>query len=226
MYKEADKLLEILRKSFTTVDTTEANTQRIAQYRGLRDNIKSYLLSLDANVKAAAVKLYDVVGKYNNIILKGGTSAATAAIDNLLQDLSAAEGGIDLSQEVQTIGATTWVNNLRTTNETYKQALAERSEESTDRPDAGRMKQVRAEMDQYYSAMINIVDARLLVIGNLPDEEEEEEQPSGPVEDRSLPDTEDGKIVYFAKRLNFHITHYKSILKGRQTRSGKKIENE
>ncbi|MDR2389288.1 MAG: DUF6261 family protein [Tannerellaceae bacterium] len=224
LYKEADELLERLRKSFITINTTEANQQREQQYRGLRESVKTFLYSLDANVKAAAAKLNDVIGKYHATIMRGGRSAATAAIDNLLQDLTSTPGGMDFSQEVHLLGVETWVNSLTAANQTYKEAMAQRIEESTRRPDTGRLKQVRLEMDFLYLSMTSAVNARLAAIGNIPEEEEEEEEPSGPVEDRNLPDTDDGKVIHFAKGLNFCIAHYKAILKGRHTRSEKKTD--
>ncbi|MDR2810985.1 MAG: DUF6261 family protein [Tannerellaceae bacterium] len=228
LYKEADGLLELLRKSFVTTDTVAADRLRDSQYRGLRDAVKANLHSLDADTQAAAVKVSAVIGKYNSIITKGARADKTAAIDNLLQDLTQAEGGIDLSAEVTQLGVATWVNNLNSANTTYKQSLSERLEESTARPDTGRLQQVRAEMDHYYINMINVVDARLLAIGNTSAEEEgETEEPGGPVEGRdALPTTPNEKIIHFAKSLNTCITYYKSLLKSRRTRSNKKETEE
>ncbi|MDR2118287.1 MAG: DUF6261 family protein [Tannerellaceae bacterium] len=229
LYAEADILLEVLRKSFITKDTTGANRQRDAQFRGLRDAVKAFLYSLDAPKKDAAEKVSAVIKKYNDAILKGARADKTAAIDNLLQDLTTAPGGVDLTQEVQALGVGGWVVSLDAANAAYKQSLAARVEESTERPEAGRLRQVRIELDHYYVNMVNVVDSLLLSIGQHSPggEGEGEEEPEGPVEGRdAVPATPDEKIVHFAKALNTCITYYRSLLKRRKTSSSKKEEDE
>ncbi|MDR2809983.1 MAG: DUF6261 family protein [Tannerellaceae bacterium] len=226
LYKEADGLLEILRKSFITVDTASADRLRGRLFRGLRDAAKSFQYVLDEAKQAAGIKVNAVIRKYSNSISKGARGEKTAAIDNLLQDLTQVEGGIDLSAEIQLLGLGTWVTDLAAANTAYKETLSERVEESTSRPDTGRLRQVRSDMDRYYRNMINTIDARLLAIDISP-ANEEEETPSGPVEDRDAqPSTPDEKIIHFAKALNTYIAYYKSLLKGRQTRGGKKDPEE
>ncbi|MDR2810458.1 MAG: DUF6261 family protein [Tannerellaceae bacterium] len=227
LYKEADHLLEILRKSFITVDTSTANHQRELVFRGLRDAVKSYLNLLDPIKQKAATKLYAIIRKYADAILKGSLVGKTPAIDNLLQDLTPVEGGIDLSAEVQLLGISAWITDLDTANKAYVQSQTERSEEDAERPEAGRLRQVRAEMDHYYINMVNVVEALLLVAGyNTADDEEEEDdngEGQGPVEDRdAVTTTSEEDLLYFVRRLNACIARYKTLLKGRQTRTGKK----
>ncbi|MDR2388654.1 MAG: DUF6261 family protein [Tannerellaceae bacterium] len=229
LYKEGDELLEILRKSFITADTQSADRLRGRIFRGLRNAAKSYQYTPNTEKQNAGAKVNAVIRKYSSAILKGSRAEKTAAIDNLLQDLTPKEGSIDLSAEIQILSLEVWVTDLKAANTAYKQSLSERVEETVARPDVGRLKQVRIEMDRYYTNMTNAVNALLLVIdvssGN--DEEELPEEPSGPVEDlEALPSTPDGKILHFAKALNAYIAYYKSLLKGRRTRSSKKQEQE
>jgi hypothetical protein len=225
-YNEADRLLELLGKSFVTAKTAAAEVQRDTLFRGLRDAVKSNLRILDAAKQDAAVKVYAVIKKYSSAILRGGRSAKTAAIDNLVQDLTNGEGGEDFSQEAQTLGLGKWVTDLDAANTAYKQSLADRAQEATTRPEIGRLQQVRLEMDHFYTNMINSIDMLLLAIetGKATGGDEEEEDPdSPPVEGRDAPAlTPDEKVIAFAKALNSYITHYKSLLKGRRTRSEKK----
>ena len=222
LYKEADQLLEILRVSFATATTTEADRRRSEVYKGLRATIKANLHVLDASLQAAAKKRNAVITKYNNDIQKGGRAAKTAAIDNLLQDLTHGAGStLDLTAEVQLLNLGRWITDLEASNTLYKQSLAERADKASAKPDTGRLLQVRAEMDHYYLHMINTIDAVLATIGGTGtgDEEEETPPPSGPVEEVApLSETPDEKIVRFAKTLNFYLTYYKSLLKGRHTR--------
>lgn len=225
MLKEADLQLEVVHKSFHTQETKIADQQRGDAYRGVRDTARSLLKSIDPADQAAATKVYAVAAKYNNSIQKGTLPARTAAIDNLLQDLTSAEGGdAKLAGEVQQLGLGKWVASLATTNENYKQALAQRIAEEAARPKAGRLPELRSEIDRYYTRMMEVVDTRLLTI---PDtgEEEEEAPPSGPVEERT-PDTDDAKVLHFAKELNRIIARYHAILKGRQTRKENQASEE
>jgi hypothetical protein len=227
-YKEGDQLLELLRASFVTPDTTEANRNREKVFRGLRDAAKSLLNTLDPAKLEAAAKVYAVTRKYNDVISKGTLGAKTAAIDNLLQDLTPGEGAVDLSAEVQLLGFGFWVTDLATANQAYKQALAERTGEEAVRPAAGRLPQVRAEVDHYYLHMINVIDARLLTVPDVEGgEEEDEDPPSPPVEGRDTPATDpEEKLRLFAHSLNACIARWKAILKGRRTRSEKKLPEE
>ncbi|MDR2388742.1 MAG: DUF6261 family protein [Tannerellaceae bacterium] len=234
LYKEADHLLEVLLKSFITRDTTETNEKRCKVFKGLRDTAKSFQNVLDPEKQNAAIKVYAVANKYNNDIMKGSLAAKTGAIDNFLQDLKGNQGsGLDLTREVELLGLNVWVNDLLTVNEEYKQLHSERSDETAERPDPGRLKEVRREVDHRYVNMINVVDA-LLQAGNdgkgdheeTPGEDEDEE-PSGPVEDRNeLPTDPDQRLLHFAKALNARIANYKALLKGRQTRSDNKDAEE
>ncbi|MDR2811435.1 MAG: DUF6261 family protein [Tannerellaceae bacterium] len=221
LYQEADDLLEILRSSFLTIDTTTADRQRDDMYRGFRDAVKSNLRILDDAKKAAAQKVYAIVRKYSDTIQRGGRSAKTAAIDNLLQDLTQGEGSVDLSAEIHTLGLEKWVDDLDAANTAFKQSLAERAGEAADRPEAGKLQQVRAKMDHYYVNMINSIDTLLVAIedGAAGEEANEDNSGSGPVEDRGTSvDLADEKIIRFSKELNSYVTHYKSLLRGRRTR--------
>ncbi|MDR2810672.1 MAG: DUF6261 family protein [Tannerellaceae bacterium] len=225
-YKEADQLLELLHKSFITTDSVSADRARDGVYVGLRDTAKSLQKALDPDKRSAAVKVFTVVDKYSSAARKGTQAAKTAAIDNLLQDLSTAQSGIDVSAEVQLLGLAEWVADLDTANTAYKQSISERAEEATTRPSAGRLAQVRVEVDHYYVNMINVIDALLITIGG-GEEETTPDEPQGPTEDRdTTPSTPDEKVLHFVKALNFCIARYKSFLKARKTRAGKKEQEE
>jgi hypothetical protein len=226
LYKEADLLLEILRKSFVTADSVIANSRRTEIFLGLRITAKYLRKVLSPEKQAAAVKVFAVVEKYNKVIRTGSLAAKTAAIDNLLQDLREHKGATDVSQEVTLLKLDDWVDDLYTTNENYKQSLAERIEEVAGRPTAGRMQVVRAAMDKYYLGMINIIDTLLLTV-NTTAGEDEDDAPGYPVEVHDNPPmTHDEKLLHFAKALNYHIARYKTLLKGRQTRKNKNREEE
>ncbi|MDR2118669.1 MAG: DUF6261 family protein [Tannerellaceae bacterium] len=221
MYEEADRLQELLRRSFITGNISTADRMREGVYRSLRDTVRSFRNSLDADRRKASVKVDAMVSKYGRAILRATVSSRTAAIDGLLQDLTATAGGVDLSQEVQLLGIDRWLADLETVNTTYKQSLEERHSEAFGRPEAGRLKQVRVKMDHSYTNMLNLVNALLSVVTVPPSEGDEPD--SSPAEGRgALPDESDERLLHFAKALNLRIAHYKTLLKKRRARSGKK----
>ncbi|MDR2118777.1 MAG: DUF6261 family protein [Tannerellaceae bacterium] len=226
LYKEADQLLEILRKSFLVSDTTSANRHRDLAFRSLRDAVKPYLNLQNPAKQSAAEKVYAVIRKYADAIQKGSLVGKTAAIENLLQDLKGVDGGIDLSAEVQLLAIGPWVEELNEANQAYKQAHAERTDEEAERPEAGRLRQVRLELDHYYVNMVNVVDALLLAGGHNAageEDDEDEDEDDGPVEGRdTAPADPSEKLLQFVRQWNARLSHYKTLLKGRQTRSEKK----
>jgi hypothetical protein len=200
LYGEADMLLELLHKSFITADMTACDRTRKQLFRSLRRSVKAYLYMTDSPEQRAAGKLHAVVRQYADHILKGTQAGQTAAIDNFLQDLRPGAGSIDLSQEAGLLGLTSWLTGLGKANESYKNAWTARVKEAAGRPAAGRLKVVRARMDQLYTAMIRTIEATLLVAGP----------------------AEGAKPLEFAGKLHPCITRYRALLKGRYTRSEEK----
>ncbi|MDR2389083.1 MAG: DUF6261 family protein [Tannerellaceae bacterium] len=207
LYREAWTLLEILRKSFITTDSARADARRKDVFLGLRNTAKYLRMSLSNEKQQAAVKVYAMVEKYDKVIRKGSLSAKTAAVDNLLQNLTPGNPSPNLSQEVEALHMKEWVADLTFVNEAYKQSLTERAEELAERPGAGRLRQVRAAMDHHYLGMMNIVDTHLLIMKQQPEGEEE-------------------ILMQFARKLNSCIARYKSLLKGRHTRNQNKPPEE
>ena len=226
LYHEADELLEIIRRSFYPPDTTEYEKLRKEVFRSLRDISKSQCRSLDPAEQSAATKVYAAIEKYSKSILRSSLPAQTAATDNLLQDLTSAQGSDShLAAEVQLLGLDKWVESLHTTNENYKAALDKRGEVNASRPKTGRLQELRKEMDHCYTRIIEAVNSRLLTIpdmpANAPEEQPETPGGSGPVEETlplTQPATPEEKILHFALRLNDCIARYHALLKGRQTR--------
>jgi hypothetical protein len=217
LYKEADVLLELLRKSFLTPDSTAEDRQRDNAFRSLRDSIKSFLNFPDPVRQKAAGELFAVVEKYGKGILKGTHADETASINNLLQDLTGQEGGIDLSAQMTALGLSAWVTALQEANEAYKNTMNRRYEETSERPDAGRMREVRAATDHHYVTMANIIDGQLLAIGDIVFNGEDPGE--GEKGKKAIPATPDEKVVHFAKSLNARIAYYKALLELRTTRN-------
>ena len=211
LYREVDRQMEVLRMSFHTRDTMMFDRQRVEVFCGLRNSAKSLRKALSEVDQLAAAKVYAVVANYNPSLRSGTLPSRTAAIDNLLQDLLPGSGGdACLWDEVQQLGLAKWVESLREANQNYKMAMDRRIREAAARPKAGRLKEIRYQMDRHYTRMIWAVDNRLLTIPGATREEEESTQ----------------KVLRFARQLNRCIARYHAILKGRQTRKENRLPAE
>jgi hypothetical protein len=223
IYREGDRLLELMQASLVTADTSEANRNRKRIFCGLRNTAKSLRYVLNPALRDAATKVYAIVRKYNDAVIKGTMGARTAAIDNLLQDLKPGEGAIDCSAEVQMLGLGVWVADLEASNQAYKQAMDERTGEKAARPDAGRLRQVRIDLNHYYIMMVRIVDARLAVVGEGKTGGDASADPPAPAGERGvLPADPDERLLLFVHSLNACIARWSALLKGRRTRSEKR----
>ncbi|MDR2810885.1 MAG: DUF6261 family protein [Tannerellaceae bacterium] len=210
--KEADRLLELLHLSFITAESSLADRLRTKAFRGLRDAVKANLHLTDIAKQTAAEKLIAVIRKYSPAILQGSLVGKTPAVENLLQDLKANEGGIDLSAEVQTLHLSAWVDDLEQANRNYAQSVVERTTETAARPEAGLLKQLRIRIDHYYVTMANAIDVTLLAI-------EGESAAKETTREAAAPSAETDQIVlHFAKSLNACTVRYTTLLRGRITR--------
>ena len=209
LYKEVGRLLDVLLRDLVAVDLVSAEQQCDGVFLCLRDTARSMQKVSDPIKQIAALKVYAVIDKYTDTVRKGNQTAKTEAVDRLLDDLTPGKGSIDLSQELQLLNLGEWIGDLNTANKRYKQSLAERAEGATLSPEAVRLQQVRAEMDYYYTHMINVIDARLLTVAPAVDEKEK-----SPTEDYNAePSTADEKLLHFAKALNTCTARYQSLLK-------------
>ncbi|MDR2389639.1 MAG: DUF6261 family protein [Tannerellaceae bacterium] len=203
LYKEADRLFDMLRNQPTDADIAFALRQRDGVFLGLRDTVKFLQKDPDTEKQFAALKTYAVIDKYTDIVRKGSPEEKTAAADALLHDLMPDKGVIDLSPELHLLELNGWLADLEAIHITCKQSQAD-NEKDKDTSEAEHLKQVRTQMDHYYTNMMNVIDARLLTV-NCDTEHA----------------TSDEKLLRFANDLNHCITRYKAILK-RKTGYGMK----
>ncbi|MDR2118827.1 MAG: DUF6261 family protein [Tannerellaceae bacterium] len=219
LYREAEGVMELLRRSFITADAAKANRLRVELFRGLRDAAGAYRRSLDGEKRLAAAKIDAVIKKYGKGILRGARSGITASIDGFLQEFTPGEGWLDLSAEALLLGLGEWIRDLEAVNTAYKTARKLRAEETASRPETGLLRKLRGEIDRMYRSMINVVDAVLLTV-----EVSAEGAGSGGEGDvrGASPEGSPGEVaVRFAKALNVYLSHYIMLLKGRRTRSGR-----
>ncbi|MDR2474374.1 MAG: DUF6261 family protein [Bacteroidales bacterium] len=112
-----------------------------------------------SNKRAAAQKIELVLEHYGNIAAKA-FDQETAAIDDLLRELND-----NHSADISALALGDWLARLDVENQTFKTLMANRYVEISQRP-ATRMKTARAEVDKAFRAMLNMIEALVMVNGN------------------------------------------------------------
>jgi hypothetical protein len=214
LYKEADRLLDVVCKRLIATDPASVDRRRDGVFLGLRDTARFLQKDPDPEKQIAALMVYAVIDKYTHVVRKGSLVAKTAAVDSLLQDLTPGEGKVDLAQELQLLELGGWIDDLSTVHRICKQLPAKRGGEAELRRETDRLLQVRAEMDLFYANIINVVDARLLTADAAGGYGKDEGGAGFPDDGYGAePSTPDRKVLLFAGALNSCITRYKSHLK-------------
>jgi len=198
LYAQADETMEKVKKSFLTKVTTTEDEHRSQIYRGIRENVRSLRNYPDPAMRQAAEELYNIIENYAKSIIAANLASKTAAIDNLLQDLTGDKGGEDMTAQVTQLGIESWVQALRDANEAYKATREQRFAEAENKPEPGRLVRLRAEMDHLYVLMLRVIDAQLEVI-----------------EDQ---DSDNNETVQFVKALNARLAYFKTLLEQRKTK--------
>jgi hypothetical protein len=152
-------ILDLIRKSELTEEIVEQDHRRDGIYRGFVDAVKSALNHFDYQKREAARKLEVIVEHYGNIAAKT-LDQETAAIDDLLREVLTDQYATLLA----TLGLTDWANELKLANERFTQLMLARYSESAQRPTI-QMKATRLEVDKALRAILNQVEALVLVNG-------------------------------------------------------------
>lgn len=151
--------LDVILKSEYSAEIDEQDDRRDHIFRGFTDSVKSGLNHFDTAKKEAALKLSALLEHYGNIAAKA-TDQETAAIDDLLREL-ATERHLSC---VQTLSLNDWVTQLDVENSKFKLLMAARYSETAQRPST-RMKAARIEVDKTFRALLNQMEALILVNG-------------------------------------------------------------
>jgi hypothetical protein len=157
LYEKISRLMEVLRKSALTRKIKEADRQRDKLFRGVYGVVKSSGAHPDAAKRDAAGHLLNLLNKYKLLILNRNMETKSAAAYNLLQDLH----GTTYAGDVSLLALAEWITGLEKAEQNFQALDAERTNESIDKPKE-YLQLFRSETDSYYTAMINILDARLL----------------------------------------------------------------
>jgi hypothetical protein len=158
IYAQELEALQVIRKSATTEQLANADTERDIIFRGLADAIKSALNHFSAEKRAAAGRVQILLDQYGNVARKPYDDE-TAAISKLVSE---SQNGY--ATDVEILGLSDWFNELNAKNQAFDVLMKSRYSEDAAKTDL-RMKQVRIEVDAAYRAITNRLDALMLING-------------------------------------------------------------
>ncbi|MDR3142931.1 MAG: DUF6261 family protein [Tannerellaceae bacterium] len=156
---KVDALLVVLRKSVYTKEMEEADKERDDLFRGFFGVTKGMQRQPTAAKQEAAERLYNLLEGYRKAILDANYEAESAAIHNLLQDLTES-----YKADVTLLALTDWVTAIDQAERHFLTFDAKRTEESVAKPKEN-LKLFRRKADVLYNAITNVLDARLLADG-------------------------------------------------------------
>ncbi|MDR3141350.1 MAG: DUF6261 family protein [Tannerellaceae bacterium] len=145
----------VLRKSVHTKELNAADRKRDRLVKGLYGVAKGWRAYPDDARQKAAERLYILLKKYWEIILAGNRISESAAIYNLLQDLRG-----NYASSVSLLELTDWVAAIDAAEQEFLTARSERAEEEVEKPKEN-LRQLRGQMDAFYVAMTEALNARL-----------------------------------------------------------------
>jgi hypothetical protein len=157
-YDEEDTALKKIAKSSATAAIEAADHARDLTFNGLAGTCKAALNHYDRPVAEAAARLQVVFGAYGNLAAKS-LNEETSGIYNLLQDLNG-----KYAADVQTAGLAGWVAKLGADNNALEALVKERNDENASKTHL-KLKECRSETDKSYSAIIERVNALIVVDG-------------------------------------------------------------
>ena len=198
LFVKEDECFMILRKSAYTERMVVVDLRRDGVFRILRDMVKVALYHEDEEIKAAAKRLKILFDVHRDLAQKP-KDEETSGINGLLQEL---EG--KFSVDIELIGGTAWVAELRESNDDYEALVKSRDLESTKKPEF-RMRQVRKEIDLVYRNMTEAVE----VLARLADEQADID-----------------RYVEFIQKLNTVAERYKNRIAQRKGTAEAKKEKE
>lgn len=157
LYANEGEALDPIRKSMLTEDISAADTLRDSTFRGLSDAVDSAMHHFMPEKLAAASRIQVLFDHYGNVGIKP-YDEETAAISSLLDDLA------DLAEDMTLLGLSEWATELAANNvafDTLKKARYTQEAAKTQL----RMKDVRLQVDGAYKAIVDRVDALVIVNG-------------------------------------------------------------
>jgi hypothetical protein len=153
-FEKADRLYKVSQKSEETKELTMRDQMRDEDFKFFGRSVAYESRSLDADTKAAAERLEEVLRNY-----KGANQKAlgenTALVTNFLQDLEKPEN----RAAVETLSLVALVESLKANNTAVALLYDKRSESLNSRHEEGRLAVVRIEVDKAYLTLVRGLNA-------------------------------------------------------------------
>ena len=150
--------LRIVAGSELTAQIIEADAERDALVRGLKDAVKSGLNHFVAAKQAAADRIWHTLSSFGDIPSMPNTEE-TAAIKLLIAD-----GATTLSADIALLGLGEWFTELATRNSTFEALVTGRDNQKTAQPDLN-VRAVRSSLDEAFRSIVERINALAIVQG-------------------------------------------------------------
>jgi hypothetical protein len=158
LYDRVDEALKKIVKSEFTAKIHEADKARDEIYIGMADMNAAALKHFSPEIREAAGRLKIVFDTYGNVASKP-LNEETSAIYNILQELQG-----KYASDVAVVGLGGWISELETRNNAFGELVKSRFDETAARTDIV-LKEARAELDEAYRTITEMVNALAVVEG-------------------------------------------------------------
>ena len=218
---EADKVIAVLRKSVFTKKMKLADEDRDRIFKALLGIVKGLQVQSGRAKADAAERLFIVLNRYKKSVLKGNYTEESSAIFNLLQDLQG-----KCAADVTLLALGEWVTSLKSAEDDFEAARSKRLEESFDKP-VEKLAALRNRVDVYYTAILNILEAKLLADGLGGNIVVDPESFKDGVYESGVPSYLRGNVTYnFVLEWNEIVKKYRDLLNARDGRRAKRNDPE
>jgi hypothetical protein len=158
LYAIEDEALKKIVKSEFTAKIQDADKARDDTFTGISEISRACLKHHDPDIRAAAGRLKILLGTYGNIYKKP-LQEQTSAIGNILQELKG-----KYAPDAAAAGISAWVAELEKRNGAFAALTQERFDEAAARTGV-TMAQARAGIDKQYRAIVQRINALIIVEG-------------------------------------------------------------
>lgn len=157
-YNAFDAVLVGVRKSGYTEKINEIRDKRDGAIVGLNAHVRAYESFPDTATSDAAKRVKNVIDGFGKRILSLGLSEKTGTIINLLDELINTE----TKKDIQKIGATRWVDELKTLNDEFQKVFKDRINYEAS-IETGKVQEARNDMQKSFTELCKRINALALL---------------------------------------------------------------
>lgn len=188
-FNQEQEALQLIRKSAGTEKMTNADLERDTLFRGFADAVKSALNHFNPEKRDAAKRIQVLLDQYGNVARRP-YDEETAALTKLTVEMRTT-----YKADMELLGLTDWTQEIDNKNKAFDALMKTRYSEGASQTEL-RMVHVRADVDDAYRAVLNRLDALMLLNGT-------------------------AKYEAFVKELNERVDKYSNTLAMRKGRAAK-----